>query len=284
MRRELATLAAALLLACGGEAATPEQPALPGDDVVLAQVDGEAITQYDLDRALRSTLGPLAASVEDETRRDVLESLVTSRALAAARERELDPVQRLALERETAAMREQLLVRQYLAVHAPSAPPTAEDVRAYYEAHPERFGARPVTMHELLHTTRDLDDDERERVLEALGTAAARPDWAALAAQLVARGLPIAHSTGDSEDAVLHERLRRALTRLGVGQTSTVIFVDGRAFLLRTTGHSERPARPLAEVSDEIRQALAPRSVRDSIRRVRDDALEGVAVVYRDAE
>ena len=266
--------------ACGGGAA-PAAVALPGDDVVLAEVDGRSITEYDLDRALVTTLGPLAEGVDAETRHDVLESLITSRAIAGAREVELTPEQRAALDREVEAHREQLLVRQYLAAHAPTADADDAELRAYYDAHPERFGAGTERAHELLVGTRELDGDERARVLEALGTAGARADWAVLAAELAARGMPIAHQRGTGDDALLHARLRQVIAALRVQRSSSVVFVDGRPFVARVTEERERSARPFAEVRDEIRRALGPRSVRDSIRSVREDVLARARVEYR---
>ena len=279
--RPHALLFALALVACGGEDAPALAP-LPGDDQILAEVESTTISQYDLDRALVTTLGPLAEGVDGETRHDVLESLVTSRAIAMAREAELTPEQRAALEREVAAHREQLLVRQYLAQHAPSGPPTDEDIQAYYDAHPERFGARTLRRYEMLLTTRELSDDERTRVLEALREPGSRTDWPSFAAELAARGLPIAHHEGDAEDALLHARLRQLLGTLSTGRASSLTFVEGRAFVLRVTGETERAARPLSEVREDIRRALGPRSVRDSIRAVREDVLEGVRVVYHE--
>lgn len=259
-----------------------EVAALPGDDDILAEVDDTTISRYDLERALATTLGPLADGVDGETRHDVLESLVTSRAISMAREEELTPLERSALEREVAAHREQLLVRQYLARHAPAEPPSDEDVQAYYDAHPERFGPRSIRQYEMLLTTRGLTDEETTSVLEELGHVSEHADWEGFASQLDARGLPIAWQQGDADNAMLHVRLRQVLASLDGHRPSAITFIEGRAFVLRVTGEIETPARSLAQVREEIRETLGPRSLRDSIRAVREDAMRDVHVVYHE--
>jgi hypothetical protein len=277
----LCLLAHGALTACsGGEDAPTPVVVLPGDDAELARVGESRISQYDLDRALVTSLGPLADTVDEETRRDVLDSLITSRAISAARERELTPEQRAALEREVAAHREQLLVRQYLAQHAPAEAPSDADVQAYYDAHRDRSGAHAVPRYEMLLSTRPLTDEERGDVVARLNAVGATGNWTALATELSARGLPIARREGDADDAFLHARLRQMLSNLTDGTASPLTIVEGRAFVLRKTGESPGVERPIAEVREEIRRALGPRSTRDSMRAVRDDVLRDVRVVY----
>lgn len=54
-----------LLAACGGETA-PTSPVLPGDDEVVAVVEGGPISRYDLDRTVEETLGPLGRGLDEE--------------------------------------------------------------------------------------------------------------------------------------------------------------------------------------------------------------------------
>jgi hypothetical protein len=255
-------------------------PSLPGDDVVLARVGDSEITRYDFDRATESSLGPLVNGLDEEGRGEIVEGLVATRAMAQLREREMTPEERAALDREVATHREHLLVRQYLARHAPPEGADADAVRAYYEANRERFTPRPTRRYELLVATRALTQTERDAVSTALRDVGDQRDWSALASSLSQRGLPFAHQTGDERDARLEGELDRALRALDPGRSSPVLFVSGRAFVLRVTDLEHGAPRPLAEVQGEIRAALGARSTRDAVRSIRERAVAQVEVEY----
>ncbi|HJK94421.1 MAG TPA: peptidylprolyl isomerase [Polyangiaceae bacterium LLY-WYZ-15_(1-7)] len=282
----LTALILALAVACGGddEASVEEAPArLPGDDEVLAEVNGTQVTRYDLESTVRETLGGFALDqLDEESRERALQSVVSARAIAMAREAELSAEERAALDRKVARYREKLLVQQYLATHAPADAITDEMVREYYESHPERFAGATTRRFEMLFATRSLTDGERERVVRSLRQPDQRGDWAAWAAELAAEGLPIAHRRADTRTArVLPQRLRELASDLPQGRASGLTFVDGRSFLLRVTGETAGRPRPLADVEEEIRAALGPLRLRDSVRDVRAEVLERSDVVYR---
>lgn len=278
MRTIVITAALALLASCGED--EPEVR-LSGDERVLATVAGTEITAWDLEQGIARTLSADAASQLDaRARRAILESLVSSRAIALAREGELTPEQKESLEREVAVYREQLLVRQYLAAHGQTESISDARIREYYESHRASFGGAAVRTYEMLFTTRSVTDAERAALLARLA-AAQGADLRVLATELAAAGLPVAHRAGESPGSALHERLVQALSALSPNQTSPVTFIDERAFVLRNTGEQRRPPRPLAEVSAEIRQILAPTQLRDSIEAVQRRVLSRTSVEYR---
>lgn len=271
-------LLASAAIGCGGD----DEVTLPGDDQVLAVVNDSNVTQYDVDHAIESSLSELAAERLDDTgRQRVLESVVMGRAIAQAREAELTPVELAELSRDVAAHREQLLIRQYLEHHSTPRPVTTAMVQEYYDAHPERFGGRETKRYEMLFTTRTLTEAERATFLQQTQAPAEQADWAAWAEQLRGQNLPVQHQQGEVAGAMLHDRLRDALGPLTQGQASTVLFVEGRAFVLRVTHISREGTRPLAEVSREIRATLAPVQLRDSVREIRDAVLADAEVTYR---
>ncbi|NOY90285.1 MAG: peptidyl-prolyl cis-trans isomerase [Deltaproteobacteria bacterium] len=268
-------------------ARSPSEPSithavLPGDENVLAEVNGSQITRYDLERTIAETLNEEAIhQLDEEGRQRALQSIVASRAIARAREAELDAAGREAIDRKAARYRDQLLVRQYLDAHAPPEPVTPEMVSAYYEAHPESFGGSTRRTYEMLFTTRSLTAAERDTLSHQLRDPAQHSDWRAWAATLTAQGLPVNHRRGDASASALDARVRRVLGRLRLGQTSTIVYVDGRAFLMRIAEEEQRPRRPLAEVREQIRQRLAPRQLRDAVRAARTSVLQHAEVVYR---
>lgn len=255
---------------------------LAGDDEVLAEVGGSLVTRYDVERTIAETLNEAAIrQLDEDGRRRALESIVATRAIARVREAELDGAAREAFERKISRYRDQLLVRDYLDVHAPPAPVTQEMIREYYEDHPDRFVGGTERSYEMVFSTRSLTAPERERLVRGLRSPDQHPDWRAWAATLGAQELPVSHRRGDASSSALHARVRQALEPLRVGQVSPVVFVEGRAFLLRITGEEQRPRRPLAEVREQIRRRLGPGQLRESVREVRTTVLRDAEVVYR---
>lgn len=252
---------------------------------VLVRVDGEAITAADVDRALVRMVGTRAASRADqEARRKALRSLVISRAMARAVEDELSDEQLQSIEQRVADHREQLLVRHYLREKASPNPITREDIRRYYEAHPERFGGGTRKHFEMVHSTRELRPDERDRVLKRLNEAPRYNDWRDWTEDL--RGgkdaAPLAVRSGIVESAPLPERLKSALASLEKGETSDVILVDGRPYVARITEVREREPRPLEDVRTEIRKSLIPDQVRGAVDELTGPLLERTDVEYVD--
>ena len=131
-------------------------------DRLLASVNESPITQAQLDQSLERTFGSDAREVDSETRRKVLESLVTSRAIALQSERELDAAFKQDLERRVSAYREELLVKRFLAKHAPPQPVSKEQIEAYYRQYPQRFGGYTRRRFELLASEGSLSGRERE--------------------------------------------------------------------------------------------------------------------------
>ena len=260
----------------------PEKVVLPGDNVVLADVNGSTVTQYDVDHAARAMFSAATvAELNAEGKKKVLESLVRSRAIAQKREAELTTLQRAELERQVAAYREEQLVRQYLDVHTRMQPVTGEMVASYYQQHPEKFGATTKRNYELIMSSRELADSERAAMIEALTGAGGHEDWSAWVAQLQKAHQPVAYQRGQGDEAVLHPNLRAVLDRLPVGQSSPLTFVEGRAYVLRVLDETHAQPKPLPEVSAEIRKTLMPVQLSKSVQQAAELALKDAKVSYR---
>ncbi|MCU0664721.1 MAG: peptidylprolyl isomerase [Myxococcota bacterium] len=272
---------AVLLVACVLEGCSSRNTGLPGDDKVRAEVEGQPITDYDIDLAVLSTLGSGAAGKLDEKqRRPVLESLVASRLMARKMEAQLDDQHKAALERSVAAYREKLLVEQYLAKNAPPAPANDEAVERYYQEHLSQFGALATKTYEMLATTRALIPTERTAFLEAAKTADQQPDWGALAEALRQQGLPVTLRQGEVKASLLHRSLLSKLEGLDKGQPAVIAFVDGKAHLARIVEVQRTEPKPLSEVSGEIRNKLEATSLREAIGKASKQVLVGAKVVY----
>ena len=285
-----------LLLACNEKANDPPQqaearkPQLPaaeavqleGDDVVVARVNGSPITQYDLEQTIQSSLGnQTAASLTPEQRRKVLESLVASRAIAQAQEARLSPEELAALEKKTKAYREQLLVKHYLAAETNVAPVTQEMVVDYYERHPERFGARSISIYEMISSRDSLDAALRDRLIKDLEPAAANDDWQQWVKALQEQGYPLLYQKGQVTEKALDLRLRQLMAPLHKGEASNLSFINGKLYLVRITEDRHTAPRPLADVSAEIRKALVPVQLKKAVKQASEQVLAKSEVIYK---
>lgn len=239
----IALAVSAALTACSHEARD--------DSATLATVNGERITQAQLDGALRLR-APAAASMPAADlaalRGRTLQQLVEERlADQQAAKAKLDRNPGVAEAVDLA--REQALARLYLERIADAVPrPAAADVRAYYDAHPERFAkAQAYTLRKVDVAIPPAQAEALRRDLEAATT----PDD--VLARLRARGL--AFQAGQSEQGA--ESLGPLLARvqsLPDGGTLVVPTPGGLA-ALTVLGRQPRPVSAEA-AAPAIEQAL----------------------------
>lgn len=274
-RLAVGTAAVCALAACQREKVL----GLPKDDVVLAKVGGKPISQYDVDQLANRTLGKLGGeTVRFSAQGKLLEGLIQSRAMAAAAEKELTPLEKLAVEREVAGFREQLLVRGYVDRHAPPAPVSQEMIAEYYRSHPERFGGRTRRLSEVVGATRDLSPDERSSVMKALQDAQRQTDWKAWVETLTKKQLPVSLTSTADDDQLLVARLGELIRSLKPGAPSQVVLISGRPYVARLTGEEKAPARPLAEVRTDIERLLSPAQLSSALEKAGREARKQVEV------
>ncbi len=252
---------------------------LPGEEVVLAEVNEQAITAWDLRRALNQSLGKFAVpSVQKGATKSALESLIQSRAIAHLAWEKLSEGERLVLEKEVAAYRESLLVKSYLAKESKLAPVSSQEVKAYYDEHQTRWGAGKDRRYELIFVTKPLGGTGRTPLLKALSEAAQLSDWKAESQKWGTDG-DLGYAQGLVSESNLHPKLKQQLEALSVGKGSNVILVQERAYIGRITEEVKKPAKPLSEVREEILRSLELARQRDAIRAVGVKATQAVKIV-----
>lgn len=253
------------------------------EEGVVARVNGLAIYRKELERTIAKLVGAEAAAMMDEeATRKVLESMVMSRAISELRLREMTARDYKDMAWEVARFREQWLVREYLAEHGKVAPVTMAMVQQYYDDHPELFGGGPVKLYEMITTRRPLQAHERDELLGRLNDSADRDVWQDWVKELAAAGFPVTYSRGEENDVTLHPVLSRTIGPLAVGEVSQLIFVQETPCLVRVTGERTSPARPLSEVTGEIRKALAPLQMKQAIERVGKEAIANSVIEYKE--
>jgi hypothetical protein len=281
----IVVLVIVLLAGCGS--AAEKQPAasnLPGDETVLARVNGSRITRYDLDASIQNMLGAQSAKMLDaDGRRKMLASLVAARAIAQAQEKTLDSRQKSEIDRKTAAYREQLLVKMYLARNTRPEPVSRQMVQDYYDHHPEQFGAATVRTYEMISTDTGLTDAARDQLLTALAAPDKLDDWPSVVARLRRKGLPVTYRKASSDARILSPQLRGLISRLAPGQCSDPTFIDNTLYMTRILAEKKIPARPLNEVSARIRKILLPVQLKKAVKQASDQVLGKANVEYLNA-
>ena len=272
----IGVMASLLLIACGPKkaAVVAEAPATSApQEQVLAKVNGEAITDLQLELAMERSFSGNATALVDgpELRQKMLQSLVVSRAMKQLGEKSLDAETKLKLHNQAQAYEEELYVREYLKEHIQPKPVTHELVAEYYQKHPELYGAQSIREYQLLATPEQLLEQKRDDFLAQVAAIRATPAWPSAAAKWQ-QEFDLQLVRGRSSDQQLPDELAQALAKLGKDATSDLLNVNGRYYLLRVTSLIQTPAKPLAEVSGEIRQTLAPLALRDAVREASEQA------------
>ena len=272
---------AVLLVGCKDDSkqALNDVPVEPS--ATLVTVDETPITRAQLELAIERTLGESAPLfTNDEVERKILESLVSSRAMALLAERELDASERQQLDLKAQAYREELLVRHYLEAHANPEPVTAEQVADYYNRHQDEFGGGVEKSFEIIASDQELEPAQRTELITLLSSAQVQgKDWQKLVADWRQAGKPLQYRQSRLKLELLEQPLRSLVEPTAAGSIAP-LYVDGQLMLVRVTAEQQLPAKPLAEVSGTIREKLAPQALKQVVNNLRGEALTAVDVQY----
>lgn len=270
-----------LLTGCEGDSRQALVSAPVEPSATLATVDDSIITRDQLELTIERTLGdsaPLFAGAEVE--RKILESLVSSRAMALLAERELSPSERAQLDLKAQAYREELLVRHYLEAHATPEPVTTEQVADYYNRHPDEFGGGVERSFETISSNQVLEEPQRSDLITLLsGPSVQERDWQTLVIAWRETGKPLEYRQNRLKPEMLQQPLRGLVESTPVGGIAPLL-VDDQLLLVRVTDEQHLPAKPLAEVSGAIREKLAPQALKQAVKSLSAQALKEVKVQY----
>ena len=125
----------------------------------------------------------------------------------------------------------------------------------------------------------DLDDEQR-LVLDAMLAESASGDWAAFARTNSGSGLVLVHQRVVADAGFADKTLLATLSSLSPGQLSPVTSGEGAVAVVRLNRREAVAPRPLAEVSSDIRQRLAPVKLRQAVKQAMDGALSGANIEY----
>lgn len=248
---------------------------------VLVTVNGDGITEEDVDQAIQRTFSQAdQLMLNDTVRKKVLESLIASKALKQKALLELSSDAVAEVEAQTRAYQEELLVKAYLQLTVVPAPVSTAMVERYYQENPQRFGGSTIKTFELLRMGEIPSEAERDAVLSELDQIRKTKSWKD-SASVWQEKLGLVYQQAEAAPGLLEKPLASALATLSEGQTSDVVFIESVPHLLRVIDVRQLPPRPLSEVSSEIRKALAPMQMRQAVKAVSDEALADAEISYQ---
>lgn len=253
---------------------------VPATEVVLATVGKEKITQTDLDLSIEkiSAVNPSInqAQISDKA----LESLIMMGAVAQKQQQASTEQELYIINKKTQRYRKELLLEAYLRKHAQPQAPTEQQVKDYYEKNLHRFGAGTIKTYELLKSQQKPKADELQKILQLLAQAKNQFDWQKTKKDMASQGVAIEHIRGKTDGPELHRTLHAKIAQLEAKQTSDVIYVDKKPYLLRVLDVKQKPAKPLREVNQQIRKILAAKKMRDNIKTLAEAVLQETKVEY----
>jgi hypothetical protein len=262
-------------------ASESDQVMLPGEETVLAKVEGETISRYDLDSTIETMLGAQQAGLlDDKARKKVLESMVLSRVMALKSEQGMSAEDKKELDKQVARYREQLLAKAYLAAHAEPQPVTNKMVTDYYNKNPERFGQKTLYHYEIFSGKMKAGSENRKALLAMMQQAQSTTDWKALSERWKSEGKEIDYRQAKGALNVLEPKMAAVLRGMEQHKTSDIIYQDGNPVLIRLNKKQVLPARPLSQVSAEVRKSLVPIQLKKEIERLSKELMETVKVEY----
>ncbi len=252
---------------------------------VLVTVNGSVITQAELDQTLQRTLRiQNPDQVDEKLRKNILDTMVLSRVVTQAAEKQLDQAKQDELQMKIQMFREDLFLKAYLQKFSPPRPPTMQMIREYYTNNPEKFGGRSIHDYEMLAGVNKNDESKRVEIMQMFAKANKAADWRQYASQLLKQGVQVRYSQGQARDPILHERLRTTIKSMQKGDVSPVVLVDGAPFVLRIKAIRTVDPQPLEHVSADIRRSLLPIQLKKSLEKISSELMSQANIQYGSME
>lgn len=253
---------------------------LPKADVIIAEVNGETISLYEVNEVLANVVGQKnPRHVDVEAKKKIAQTIVLSRMIVQEAKKTL-PAEVLAqIDFKADYFREQQIIKTYLNKHAKPKLVSNELVAKYYQDHPEKFGAKTIKEYELL-TTGEVNEQTRENTLTQINSAASEKDWVKLAAHIKKAGIDINYSKGRSDSRILTKNLQTVINGTAAGKVSRPILLDNKYYLARVLSEDKIAPKPFKNVALKIQKMLQPRELKKSVDTVRENLQKDADITY----
>lgn len=256
---------------------------LASDDTsdVLVTVNGEHITQQELDASLLALFGEAQTQVLDESdRAKALQAMVLSRVIAQAMLADITENKLREIEYKANQHKERLLVNEYLKLYAQPAPVTDALIAQYYEEHSEEYGGGENREFELLKVLGNLNEVQRESALKVLSLAGSTDDWESFSKMHQDQGFKIQYSRSSLNPKIHDGKIVTLVGALPEGKTSHTVLIDGRPVVARVIRIQKKDPVPLQQVREDIRKKLLPEQVKKAMLLLQEKLLKDAKVVY----
>jgi len=245
----------------------------------LATVNGEAITQDDIDFMITRTFsGSEQLFFNDEMQAKVLDSLIASKAMQQKMRTTLSEERLSDIKNRTKAFEEELFVKEYLTEFATPEPVSSKMVQDYYQQYPEEFGGGESREFEMLATSAKPDEDKRDAILKEVQSLKDNTNWLAYSNN---NELGLVHKNATMQPGLFAPALERAISRTNPGDVSDIVFIKGAPHLVRVKKVNTLPAKPLSEVSAQIRKKLAALQLKKAVKSASANAISEATVVRK---
>jgi peptidyl-prolyl cis-trans isomerase SurA len=298
----MTVLFVALLIAAPAAASETESGQVI--DRIVASVDGEPITLYELEQYIAKQRANLS-NLSTPTRNEALQGLITEKLVAKeitaqnirVRDEDIDRYierirqqNRMTEEQLKAALQQQnLTYDQYRAQVKAEIEKiqllnrqirgrvniTPEDIQRYYDAHKEDYNL-PAKVH-LRHIVLRLDPEAPEELVDAVSDRAKgirkrlvedKEDFATVAKQTSEDAVAgEGGDLGEIEPSQVLPEFEKALETMKEGEVSEPIRTPAGFHLLKLEKRLKEGYRPLAEISDQIKEKLYSQALDERYRR-----------------
>lgn len=280
IKNAFAVVALLTLVACSQEPSTTE-PAAQDNAVdsspVLALVNGQTITQDDVDFMIRRTFsGAEQLFFDDKMQAKVLDSLIASMAMKQKMQSSLGQDSLDDIHNRANAFKEELFVKEYLVQHATPVPVSTTMVKDYYEQYPEEFGGGESRVFEMLSTSKTPSESNRDAIIKLTQAIQDNDNWAAFGAS---NTVGLNHKKATMRPGLFNASIEGTVKNTLLKQASNVIFVKGVPHFIRVLEVKALAPKPLNQVSGQIRKKLAALQLKKAVKNASATAIADADVV-----
>jgi len=264
------------IAACNQEAKLPVGDASTKSDI-LVTVNGDGISQAEVVLTTEKLFSKVnAQTFAKDIENKALESMVMMMALAQESESKANADELRVIDVKVKRYREELLTDIYLRKYADMLPPTESEIRDYYDRHPARFGKKEVRHFDIARAVTKPNETQLASVLAQLQDLRDRTDW--LAAKNSSGLVEVLSSSSDVPQ--LDAKILSVAKQMAKGETSAVVYIDGKPLLLRINDVSKVDARPFVQVKESIRKTLSANKVKQQVKVLSAKILNNADVKY----
>lgn len=251
--------------------------------VILAQVNDEIITDEDVQFFINKTFSNNSSAIKNkQIKKNILASLIASKAMEIAMKEELSPEQINQIKLKTQHYEEELFIKEYLAQYAIPEPVTSSMISNYYQEHLEQFGQVEMKTVEILQRKSKLNENERDAILTSLVTINATDNWQHFA-ENKGKHLSLNYVKTKFSPGLFDKKVAEVIETLKVDENAKITFVQGQPFIIRIIAVQTLPAKSLASVSATIRKKLAALQLKKAVKESSKQVMKQVKIVYMES-